>query len=147
MVKVSIINVEMNSYLSGFFLWENDLTLSLWFCHFMTNTSSFPLFNLYHDIEKSCRIWLWNIAFFVVEVGVLKETQKFTSAKKVSIIMENFLNLNFSERILSQNLFQVLQIQGRGSIKIICNISLVFSNVSPFYHFTPPPPPPLNTKL
>ena len=103
-----------------------SLSVFGWFCHFMTNMSSFPLFNLYHDIEKSCRIWLWNIAFLEVEVGVLKETQKFTSAKKVSIIMENFLNLNFCERILSQNLCQVLEIQGSGKIKI-GNISLVFN--------------------
>ena len=45
--------------------------------------------------------------------------------------MENFLNLNFSERILSENLFQVWEIQGSGEIKIIGNTAafLVFSNL------------------
>ena len=39
---------------------------------------------------------------------VLKENGKYTSAKKVSIIMKNFLNLNFCERLLSQRRFPSL---------------------------------------
>ena len=82
--------------------------LCLLFQHLLANMVSFPLIDCAsnHDVEKEtdCEIF-----FVIVEVGVLKENRKFTSAKKVSIIMENFLNLNFSERILSQNLFQVLR--------------------------------------
>ena len=44
---------------------------------------------------------------------VLKENRKYTSAKKVSVIIKNFLNLNFCERLLSQRRFPSLARQQR----------------------------------
>ena len=59
---------------------------------------------------------LWNILCYSWSWS-FEGKPKIYICKKVSIIMENFLNLNFCERILSQNLFPVSEIRGSSKIK------------------------------